>query len=247
LIANLKSIPSYSSWKDLTKLIELIILNEVGKHAKPKSQPKPKKEPAKNRNQKDPSKMNDQHRQSFLFDLARGVQDGSRKKKEYIDYLRQLQTPEEKKKAKVCYADATKRAQAEHKKQAEDKKKAKKKMYMDALSRLMDREDFAVLYQAVAEAFASTLKSDSEHLKTHGSLPPYSLAAKWAPSIEGAVNRKTSLGKHIALKLSSFMQADGANKSKKQMNTEALVNYRKTLTSLRLAIGIPETLMSQNR
>ena len=105
---------------------------------------------------------------------------------------------------------------------------------------------FSTLYETVVKLFVAALKHDKETFIKDKKLPLTALASKWAPTIDGAIDLSTSLGKSIARSLfsSSFPVQDWTpNENKKAHDF-----YRKEyLTPLRACVHSPETLMSSKK
>ena len=105
---------------------------------------------------------------------------------------------------------------------------------------------FSNLYETVVQVFATALKQDKEMLTKDKKLPSNALAGKWAPSINGAIDLSTSLGKNIARSLysSKFSVKEWTPEDKKK----AYNFYRKEyLTPLRAYVHVPETFMSSKK
>ena len=105
---------------------------------------------------------------------------------------------------------------------------------------------FSKLYDTVVKLFVAALKEDKETLTKDKKLLLTALAGKWAPTINGAIDFSTSLGKSIArsLYLSSFPVQDWTLNEKKKAHNF----YRKEyLTPLRAYVHSPETFMSSKK
>ena len=249
LLENLKFIPQHTCWKDLTALVQYLVEMTIPKKVKRQTKSRinvPNPGAGSSRMNLGQVQQNPQHPR--LEGIARGRQNGSMSKEVYLRYLRDLPSKDARKDAKKAYHEWILKINKERKESAVNLRKSKKKSYNDTLSEKMQDARFSAIYHGVVSTFVTALKNDVAQLKRDGHLEMFALAAKWAPSIPGAVDAKTNLGKHIARALFAPENPRGPRETKSDWDTKAFISYRKDyLTPLRAAMSVTETLMTEGK
>ena len=180
-------------------------------------------------------------------ELVKNRVNGKVPKTMWKKYLSNLSNDEVRKEAKKNFLTIAKAVQSAHGQEAKIKKKAAKDLAKVKLSSFgIVHKHFSTLYDTVVKLFVAALKQEKETLNKDKKLPLTALVGKWAPTIDGAIDFSTSLGKNIARSLysSSFpIEEWTPNEKKKAYNF-----YRKEyLTPLRAYVHSPETFMSSKK
>lgn len=175
--------------------------------------------------------------------------EGTASKPEWKRYLYALPNDEAREEARLSFQTKIKAIHSELHQEATARKKAVKDQFAANVAERMKEEKFAAMYNTVVQAFVTALQRGVGSLKKYKRLDSNDLAGKWAPSIAGAIDRRTSLGKNIARALyASKHESSDEEKMAEDFDTRAFMYYRKeVLTPLRAAINIPETLMSKKK
>lgn len=171
-------------------------------------------------------------------------------KKDWKGYLKGLPNNEARQEAKAKLQETSKKVHLARSLEAKARKKAAKLESSTRLSnfRLL-HQHFPALYDEVVRLFCEALLRDRETLKRGQGLDSTALAGKWAPSIGGAIDKKTDLGKAVARALYAS-SAEPGKETQQSMTSDqlAFILYRKEfLTPLRKCIKVPEVDMSSNK
>ena len=243
-MANLVHIPQHTCWKDLTALIQYLVECKIPKKVKCQNKSRLRVQNPVAGSSRVTRRQEQAIPHPKLEAIARGRQNGSKKKEEYLRYLRELPSKDARKEAKQAYHQWILKINKERKDLADNLRKSKKKIFNDTLSEKLQDPKFSAVYHAVVNTFATALRNDVAQLKKDGRISMYALAGKWAPSVPGAVDGKTNLGKYIARAL--YTAEHGPQKpDEKDWDTKAFISYRKDyLTPLRAAMNLTETLMA---
>ena len=195
----------------------------------------------------EPSEQDDL-KKAKLEEMIRKRVEGQISRADWRRYLRTLPAGSEREQACAHFQTLMKTIHANHHLESKKKKKETREQRAARLDEMMQQPNFAALYKAVVDAFVDALKRDVENLETNKRLDTTSLAGKWAPTLYGAIDEATGLGKSIARALYVPDQEPDSKKLKlAHKDLPAFNKYRDTLNSLRSSINAPERAMSAKK
>ncbi|XP_057368806.1 uncharacterized protein LOC130689883 [Daphnia carinata] len=235
LLYNLEFVAQHGYWKDLCWLIKFLLKDDVCT----RTECQPRKRICETTRQ---TNIN-----YSLEELISKRVNGDVSKHVWKRYLSKLPDDDAKRNALLKFKELSKAIHLTRSKEAKIRKKAAKSVAaVKLLNFKIVHQHFPALYDKVVSLFTSNLKRDKDMLDKNKCLPMTALVGKWAPTIGDSIDCCTSLGKNIARALYSSFCQRMADESELDFDTKAYVHYRKNfLTPLRIAIKVPERLMSQ--
>lgn len=236
LLSNLEFVAKHGYWKDLCWLIKFLLDDQVCMTTE--HQP---------RLRRPTYETTEQASSNYSLDeLIRKRVNGVVNKHTWKRYLKKLPDDDARRNALQRFKELSKAIHLTRSKVAKIKKKEAKAIARVKLSEFKSvHQHFPAIYDKVVSLLTSNLKRDKDMLKNEKYLPMTALVGKWAPTIGGSIDCHTSLGKNIARALYSSFHQRTANESELEFDKKAFLLYRKEfLAPLRIAIKVPERLMS---
>ena len=215
LMECLQFVPRHIFWRDLTALIEILVLRKENE-----------KEEIRRRalvQIANSPRSPEENLDCQLELIARGM----RPPDAYDRFLRSLLDPTIRTNAKKKYQEITLNL-----------KKEREEASNEALSELTQDPTFKKLYDATVSIFATTIRHNVDKLKKGIRLQSSAFVGKWAPCVPGLVDDRTNLGKNVARSLYAMDHAEPQEFGESESEENAILSYRNNyLTPLQAGLN----------